>query len=61
MTSDGNISKGLVQVRKTGECKWRVSGYVDAQNAFGAMIRSEYSMNVEFRDGRFFARNVKIH
>ncbi len=27
---------------------WTVSGYVDAQNSFGAMIRSNYSIKITF-------------
>jgi hypothetical protein len=31
------------QVRAMGECKYQVRSYVDAQNGFGALIRSNYS------------------
>ncbi len=31
------------------KCKHFVSSYVDAQNSFGAMLRSTYSMYIEYR------------
>lgn len=31
-----------VSVRRTGECGFVVTGYVDAQNGFGAQIRSQF-------------------
>ncbi|WP_132478412.1 hypothetical protein [Paracandidimonas soli] len=39
---------GDVAIQKTGECKFRVHGYVDAQNSFGAMIRTPYSIDMEY-------------
>lgn len=42
-----------VSVEKAGICKFRVVGYVDSQNAFGAMIRTHYTLNVErMSDGK---------
>jgi hypothetical protein len=32
--------------------RWMVNGHVDAQNVFGAQIRSNYSVTVEFEDER---------
>jgi hypothetical protein len=37
-----------VSIQKTGECKFRVRGFVDAQNSFGAMIRTPYSIDMEY-------------
>lgn len=34
-----------------GECQFRVSSHVDAQNGFGAMIRSRYSVDMQFHSG----------
>lgn len=31
-----------------GECKFKVRAYVDAQNGFGAMIRTRYSADMEY-------------
>ncbi|MDT8895485.1 hypothetical protein RSO41_12545 [Halomonas sp. I1] len=37
-----NDSKVLVAKSDSGECSYEVWGYLDAENGFGAMIRSEY-------------------
>ena len=63
---EGNIRahNGQVRVTRTGdteECNWRVEGYVDAQNPFGAMIRNRYSVVIEYRDDGVYTRNLKIH
>lgn len=39
------------QVGGGGEGPWAVTGTVDAQNSFGAMIRSTYSCSVELKNG----------
>lgn len=31
---------------------WIVSGYVDSQNSFGAMIRSSWMIKLDFREGK---------
>ena len=31
---------------------WAVNGYVDSQNSFGAMIRSQWEVQLDFRDGK---------
>ena len=31
-----------------GNCTWEVLSYVDAQNAFGAMVRSDYLITMEY-------------
>lgn len=41
-----------VSSRKTAPCKYNVIGYVDAQNAFGAMIRQRYFVEIEYLPGR---------
>ena len=37
-----------VQIFETGECKFAVLGFVDSQNGFGALIRSRFSVKVEY-------------
>lgn len=37
-----------VSSRIVGECKFLVSAYVDAQNSFGAMIRTRYTIEMEY-------------
>lgn len=35
-----------------GECQFRIASYVDAQNAFGALIRSNYTVDMSFNAER---------
>lgn len=37
-----------VNAAQAGECKFRVTAYVDAQNSFGAMIRTRYTIDMEY-------------
>ncbi|WP_442596290.1 hypothetical protein ACSBPU_05545 [Parapusillimonas sp. JC17] len=37
-----------VSASQTGRCKFRVSAYVDAQNSFGAMLRTRYTIDMEY-------------
>lgn len=41
-------SANSANVAKTGDCSFRVVSYVDAQNAFGAMLRSPYQIDMEY-------------
>ena len=41
-----------VFVREENECLYTVTGYVDAQNGFGAMIRTRYTMVVRKARGQ---------
>lgn len=44
-----------------GPCEYRVAAYVDAQNAFGAMLRSDYTATMKYvGDRRWTARDVRI-
>lgn len=36
-----------VRINAVGKCKYRVESYVDSQNAFGAMVRTPFSITVE--------------
>ena len=63
---EGNIRAHNRQVRvtRTGdteECNWRVEGYVDAQNPFGAMIRNRYSVVIEYKESGVYTRDLKIY
>lgn len=31
---------------------WAVNGYVDSQNSFGAMIRNQWEVQLDYRDGK---------
>lgn len=41
-------SRGASRIKYLGDCKHEVLGYVDAQNSFGAMIRTEYDIVVQY-------------
>lgn len=59
---DSNVSQ-LKYTRKGGktEVKYRVSGFVDAQNSFGANIRNYYSCNVTGETGgRWLLDDISI-
>lgn len=40
-------SDGVV-VRGSGDCRFSVTAHVDAQNSFGAMVRTNYSIEMEY-------------
>lgn len=40
--------------------RWSVSGYVDAQNGFGAMIRSHYTCVIRYDGRRVTAESLEI-
>jgi hypothetical protein len=43
-----SMSDEQVKVSKSGEAKYLVSGYVDAQNSFGAKLRTRWMCEVEY-------------
>lgn len=45
-----------------GECKHHIVAYVDAQNGFGAMIRSKYSVTLRYKKGTdtWFLEDIEI-
>ena len=48
-------------VKQTGECAFQVIGHVDAQNGFGAMIRSKWIVNLTYLgDGRWRRDSIAI-
>ena len=57
-----NIRADGVTVEEHGDCQFTVSAYVDAENSFGAKLRSPYSMDLRFSpsDQKWFAENVAI-
>ncbi len=40
---------------------YRVSGYVDSQNSYGAMIRSYYTIDIVYIDGGIYYKKLYIH
>jgi hypothetical protein len=51
-----------VTVKDLGGCAFNVSAYVDAQNSFGANIRTRYSMNIRYQqsDDTWNASNISM-
>lgn len=60
--STANFNAAKTNVAKTGDCEFIVSGPVDSQNGFGAIIRSEYFMTVSYSPSsqQYRARNILI-
>jgi len=55
------MSQSGVTVLPAGECGFRVLGYVDAQNAFGATMRARYVADIEHVPGGNWAPvNIEI-
>jgi len=46
-----SITDSKVSVKYLGECTHELRGYVDAQNSFGAKIRSHYYVKVQNEKG----------
>lgn len=36
-----------VTIEKVGNCRYRVTSYVDSQNGFGALLRTDFTLTVE--------------
>lgn len=41
-----SLSNRSVKVKKTGVCEYRVESFVDSQNGFGALIRTNFTITV---------------
>ena len=56
MTANG------VYVSRIRECVFSVTGYVDAQNGFGAVLRTPYTIEIEYNpeDDNFSGRNLSM-
>ena len=46
-------SDSEVAVFLSADCVYWIDAYVDAQNSFGAMIRTHFMMEVEYVDGGY--------
>ena len=45
-----------------GDGRWKVSSYVDAQNGFGAMVRSQWDVTLRRKeDGSAWLEDINIH
>lgn len=45
-------------VKKIGPNRYRVTSYVDAQNSFGAMIRTNFTIEIYKKRGSWYAENL---
>lgn len=52
----------LLQIRYGDNCTYHIAGYVDAQNAFGAMLRARYVSEIRLypESGRWQVQSVQI-
>lgn len=51
-TKVGKLSGGTAN-------EWVVQGYVDAENSFGAMLRNNYQVIIEFEEGKYDSSRTK--
>ena len=49
----------IAHLRGGGPNDWIVKGYVDAQNSFGAMIRNNYQVVIEFEEGKHDSYRIR--
>lgn len=47
-------------VQPTGNCRWRIDAYVDAQNGFGAMLRTPWTATMQYNPERNTWRAVSV-
>lgn len=61
-TAEFPWSEKETKVVSRPDCKWIVSGYLDSQNEFGAMIRSDYiaEMSKTPNEDRWIADKISI-
>ena len=45
----------VANVRELGSDRWQLRSYVDAENAFGANVRTAFSCTVELQSGGRYA------
>ncbi|HSH82512.1 MAG TPA: hypothetical protein VLA19_28615 [Herpetosiphonaceae bacterium] len=60
LAGTGNSSIRPCHITQPGEGRWFVVGYVDAQNGFGALIRSYYACRASRGSGNIQVENVEI-
>lgn len=50
-----------LQISGSDSGPWNVAGYVDAQNSFGAKIRSLYSCTIHYQDNKAYLDNLSVN
>lgn len=48
-------------VQKTGKDRYRVKSYVDAQNSFGATVRTNFTIDIYKKNGSWYAENLRTY
>lgn len=54
-------SYGQTKIKLYKGCEYEVIGFVDAQNGFGAMIRSNYNVHLKRTETGWTVKNLSIH
>ena len=49
------------QIAELGDDRYSISSYVDAQNSFGAMIRTEYTVVIRQSGDRWLLESIKTN
>lgn len=60
LKSPSSASFSEVSAVRTGHLFWTVTGAVDAENGFGAMIRNRFTCTMEVRESDGFTRTTLI-
>jgi hypothetical protein len=55
----GRSETKLGKLKGGSKDEWVVQGYVDAENSFGAMLRSNYQVVIEFEAGKYDSSRTK--
>jgi hypothetical protein len=50
-----------VRIENVSECQWRVSAYVDAENAFGGTIRTPYEVTIRRQPDGWFSSDLVMN
>ena len=60
--SSAKFPPSAVRTEKIGACTYRIVGVFDSQNAFGAMLRGTYEMEISYDRSTemYSARNVVV-
>ena len=50
-----------LRISGSGSGPWNVVGWVDAQNSFGAKIRSTFDCSVRYEGNKYFPVSISVH
>ena len=60
LKSPSSAKFGTVSASSLGNSRYSFSGYVDAQNSFGAQIRTRFSGVVRYNDGTWILESISM-